>query len=272
MLTQEMETHFLCSNYTGGALLLSLHCPSLNSALCYLQPETHNKARLPYVRSSVSHILSLQITSWEWTWTQCESRLRSRRPRGLCSHLTGKPIRIKCREKRSNENRSKKRRQLTSAKGWQPKRSQGMFTFQKPCPLSLEPEITNLYCKLVGPFTFTAVATWIVSVGILLVCRKGRLVSTKPRCNLSADMALLSSTKITARAAVLMPACYSWGQPGRQILFNSMSLASVKLALERRVFSITLGLYITGRFSSHIPSAVYFTDPAWGRVSQTEWD
>lgn len=43
---------------------------------------------------------------------------------------------------------------LTSAKGSQPRRSQGMLTIQKPCPLSLEPKITNLYWKLEGLFTF----------------------------------------------------------------------------------------------------------------------
>lgn len=109
-------------------------------------------------------------------------RLRSRRARGLCSHLRGKPIISKCRERRSNENRSKKRQRLSPAKGSQPRRSQGRLTIQKPCPLSPEPEITNLYWEFEGLFTFTTVVTWIANVDILLACREGRLVSTKPRC------------------------------------------------------------------------------------------
>lgn len=96
---------------------------------------------------------------------------------------------------------------------------------------------------------------------ILLVCREGRLVSAKPRFNLSADMALLSSKKIAARAAVLRPTCYSGGQTGRQVLFSSMSLASVKLALEHRVVQGCPGSLHHRSVSSHIPSAVYFTDP-----------
>lgn len=92
----------------------------------------------------------------------------------------GKPIRSKCRERRSTENRSKKRR-ADPSQGSQPRRPQGMLTIQKPCPLSPEPEITNLYWEFEGLFTFTTVVTWVANVDILLACREGRLVSTKQR-------------------------------------------------------------------------------------------
>lgn len=172
---------------------------------------------------------------------------------------------------RSNRNRSKKRRQLTSARGSQPRRSQGMFTFQKPCPLSPEPEITNLYWKLVGPFTFTAVARDMDRVAILLVCREGRLVSTKPRCNLSADMALLSSTKIAARAAVLRPTCYSGG-PDREASLVQQYEPGLSEAGSRTQGSSGLPCVSTSQvgLKSHSLSGIYFTDPTWGRVSQTE--
>lgn len=84
---------------------------------------------------------------------------------------------------RNNENRSKKRKQLTTAKGSQPKRSQGTFTFQKPWPLSLGPKITNLYPKSVETFTITRAGTRIMNVDTLLACKESRckLASKKPQ-------------------------------------------------------------------------------------------
>lgn len=90
-----------------------------------------------------------------------------------------KPIRSKYRRRR-NENRSK-RRPLTTANGSQPRRSQGTFSFQKPWPLSLEPEMSNLYRKLVWPFTFTRVGTWIMNVDTLLDAKQAGVAGQQER-------------------------------------------------------------------------------------------
>lgn len=197
---------------------------------------------------------------------------RCRRARGLCNHLRGKPIRVQRRERRSNENRPKRRRQPTSAKGLTAKKVSGYVYIPKPLPFVPGARDNRFVPEVSGAFTFTPIATRIVNVDTLLACTEGRLVSTKPRCNLSAGVALWPTTKITARAAAagLMPTCYRWGQTRRQVLSNSVSLSPPKLAPEHRVTQGHPGSLYHRSISRHIPPVVYFTDPAWGRVSQTE--
>lgn len=158
------------SNYTGGASLLSL----LRDIVLPLFLLWFIYSQRPTQQSSVSlhgifcqphsSLHKLALENVPGPSVRC--RARSWKVRGLCGYLRGEANQKQIQEKEEWEQKQEK---ATDHSQWLiAKKVTGYFLIPKPWPLSLEPEMSNLHRKLVWPFTFTRVRTWIMNVDTLL--------------------------------------------------------------------------------------------------------
>lgn len=121
-----------------------------------------------------------------------------------------------------------------------------------------------------GTVHLQTVVTWIVNVDILLACREGRLVSTKPRCDVNAEVALLSTTKNNCKSSRVHAYMLQLKPDEEASLVQQYQPGHSKAGSRAQGSSGSPESVHHRSVSSQIPSAVYFTDPAQGRVSQTD--
>lgn len=233
-----METCLPCSNYTGGASLLSLLrgivLPLILLCFIYSQRLAQQSSVSLHGILCQPHSSLHKLVLENEPGPSVRCRVMPWKVRVLCSYFRGEAKQKQMQEKEEWEQKQEKA--TDHSQRLRAKKITGCFYIPKPWPLSLEPEMSNLYWKLVWPFTFTRVRMWIMNVDTLLTTiRQVSLASRKRRCHISAEVALLSTTTKTARTAELMITCYNWGQARRQVLSNSIYPAAVKPAPDHRV-------------------------------------
>lgn len=112
MLTQEMETCFPCSNYTGGASLLSLLqgivLPLLLLCFIYSQRLTQQSSVSLHGSFCQPHSSPRKLALENEPGPSVRCRVRSWKVRGLCSYLRGEANQKQMQEKEEWEQKQEK--------------------------------------------------------------------------------------------------------------------------------------------------------------------
>lgn len=164
-----METCLPCSNYTGGASLLSLLrgivLPLILLCFIYSQRLAQQSSVSLHGILCQPHSSLRKLVLENEPGPSVRCRVRSWKVRVLCSYFRGEAKQKQMQEKEEWEQKQEKA--TDHSQRLRAKKITGCFYIPKPWPLSLQPEMSNLYWKLVWPFTFTRVRMWIMNVDTL---------------------------------------------------------------------------------------------------------